>query len=93
MALGVLKYLEERKIMPGRDVGVIGFDDIPFSALPQLGLTTIGQPKSSIGRILYENLLEEIKNREKNLPGISKKILLDPELIVRRTTSDRNQEQ
>lgn len=86
MALGVLQYLEEHGIRPGVDIGVMGFDDIRYSMLPQIQLTTVTQPISSIGRIITSVLLKEISNIEKKIETIPQQILLEPELIPRSTT-------
>lgn len=86
MALGVLQYLEEHGLAPGKDVGVIGFDDIQISHLPQFMLTTIKQPKFGIGKIMTNVLLEEVNNHNKDRQNFPQRIMLDPELIVRETT-------
>jgi LacI family transcriptional regulator, galactose operon repressor len=90
IALGVLQYLEEKGIKAGRDFGVIGFDNISFSHLPQIRLTTIKQPKYSIGRIMTKLLLDEIKNKNEGIQNFPQRILLEPELIVRSTTCNIN---
>ncbi|MBI9101319.1 MAG: LacI family DNA-binding transcriptional regulator [Spirochaetales bacterium] len=86
MALGVLQYMEEQGIKPGEQIGVIGFDNIRIASLPQIQLTTINQPKHSIGRMMLNLLLDEIKNRTENITYYPQRTLLEPELIVRRTT-------
>jgi len=90
IALGVLQYLEEQGIKAGREFGVIGFDNISFSHLPQIRLTTIKQPKYSIGRIMTKLLLDEIKNRDEGIQNFPQRILLEPELIIRNTTCNIN---
>jgi DNA-binding LacI/PurR family transcriptional regulator len=49
LALGVLDALRDRGLRPGRDVSVVGFDDIPEAAAARL--TTIRQPALDKGRI------------------------------------------
>lgn len=87
MALGFLQYLVENGIKPGEEFGVIGFDDINLSHLPQIRLTTITQPKYTIGRIMTKLLLDEIKNYHEGIQNLPQRILLEPELIVRGTTA------
>lgn len=89
IALGVLQCLEERGIKAGREFGLIGFDNISFSHLPQIQLTTIKQPKYSIGKIMTKMVLDEIKSRGKGEKVPPQRILLQPELIVRETTAKR----
>ncbi|MDC7226501.1 MAG: LacI family DNA-binding transcriptional regulator [Spirochaetales bacterium] len=86
IALGVLKYLNEHKIKEGKDIGVIGFDDITVSRLPNIDLTTVKQPKYSIGRIMTNLLLEEVDCINKGLSYYPQRILLEPSLIIRKTT-------
>lgn len=91
IALGVLQYLEEQGIKPGEEFGVIGFDNISFSHLPQIQLTTVKQPKSSIGRIITKLLFEEIKNKKEGIQNSPQRIMLEPELIIRKTTCNIHQ--
>lgn len=86
IALGALQYLDEQGIIPGKQIGVIGFDNIKMAGLPQIELTTIKQPKHSIGRIMVNLLLDEIKNHAENIQHHPQRILLEPELIIRKTT-------
>lgn len=86
MALGVLQYLEENNIVPGEEIGVMGFDDIDLSKLPQFQLSTVKQPKYSIGRIITKLLLDEMKNFSEGIQNYPQRILLEPELVARKTT-------
>lgn len=89
IALGVLQFIAEKGIKPGKDFGVVGFDNIAISHLPQIELTTIKQPKYSIGRIMTNLVLDEIKNQNNGKNSLPQRILLEPELIVRKTTAKR----
>ncbi len=86
IALGVLECLDENKIQVGKEMGVIGFDNIRFSSLRQIHLSTINQPKEGIGRILTNLLLEQIQNEKDNIANPPRRILLEPTLIPRLTT-------
>jgi len=90
MALGILKYLYEAGITPGIDVGVIGFDNIRITELPQISLTTIDQPIYNIGKIITKLLFEEIESVEKGQGIQHQKILVEPELIQRSSTCNRS---
>ena len=83
IALGVLQYCNENGLSVPEDVGVIGFDDISYAALPQIQLTTIHQPKHQLGRLLFETLYKEIKGFEGHEQT---KIRLEPQLVIRKTT-------
>ena len=82
IALGVLQYLMEHNYKVPEDVGVIGFDDITLAGLPQIQLTTISQPRSAIGKNAAEILLQNIDGEELE----NTHIILEPELVVRRST-------
>jgi DNA-binding LacI/PurR family transcriptional regulator len=77
LALGVLDALGQRGLTPGRDVSVVGFDDIPAAA--DAGLTTVRQPVFEKGRLAGQLLLEP-----EAAPGTG--IVLPTELVVRAST-------
>jgi LacI family transcriptional regulator len=83
IALGVLQYAKEFGIEIPRDLGVVGFDNIFYTNLPQIQMTTIHQPKYALGKIVLETLVEEIRSKETR---IIRRITLEPELIIRKTT-------
>jgi DNA-binding LacI/PurR family transcriptional regulator len=73
LALGALEAMRARGLVPGRDLTVIGFDDIP--AAEAAGLTTIRQPIKDKGRAVGRVLLD---------PDMTERqILLPTELVVR----------
>lgn len=84
LALGVIQGARELGLLVPEDVAVVGFDDIPFAAFPEIQLTTICQPKHDMGKIAFDLLLERMTDKES---GIRKKrIILEPELVVRRSS-------
>lgn len=84
LALGVIQALTEKNYRVPEDMAVIGFDDIPFSSLPEVQLTTVAQPKYKMGKIALETLIEKIKTDSKK--EFKEKIVLAPELMIRKTT-------
>lgn len=60
MALGALEALHVRKLMPGRDVSVIGYDGLHFGKHAHPPLTTMAQPQAHAGRRLGDILLSII---------------------------------
>ncbi|GAB6137253.1 LacI family DNA-binding transcriptional regulator [Halanaerobaculum tunisiense] len=84
LALGAIQAIREEGLSVPEDIAIIGFDDISFASLPEIQLTTVAQPKYNMGQIALENLVEQIKDKEEK--NISRRILLDPELIIRRTS-------
>ena len=61
---------------------MIGFNDIEFTSMKGIELTTIGQKKYEMGAVAVKTLVERIEERE---TGPSKEIILEPELIIRKT--------
>ena len=80
-ALGILRAADERHIdIPGH-VSLIGFDNIPSTALPRIELTTIDQPKREIAIQAVDMLRDKIEN---GTQGYVHQILL-PTLVKRGT--------
>ncbi len=76
IALGFMDACRQRGLVPGDDISVAGFDDLPDSA--DANLTTIHQPVRDKGRLAAELLLD---------PGrVNRTIVLPHELIVRSST-------
>jgi DNA-binding LacI/PurR family transcriptional regulator len=73
IALGVLEALAERGLVPGADVAVTGFDDLPEAAVA--GLTTVRQPIQEKGRLMARMVLEP--------DSLPREVTLPSELVVR----------
>ncbi|WP_327581328.1 LacI family transcriptional regulator [Nonomuraea sp. NBC_00507] len=62
MTVGAVECLTEREVpIPGQ-VGVIGFDDIPWARLFRPGLSTVRQPTYELGRAAAQLLADRIDN-------------------------------
>lgn len=60
IAIGALRALQESGIDVPRQVGVVGFDDIPAASLTNPPLTTVMQDTRRAGELLVETLLHQI---------------------------------
>jgi LacI family transcriptional regulator len=60
MAIGVLEELAARGLRPGRDIGVVAFDDAPWTRLVDPPLTVVTQPAYEIGTLAAKLLLARI---------------------------------
>lgn len=60
MAIGALDALAEAGLRPGRDVGVVSFDDAPWAPLVVPPLTVVSQPAYEIGMVAAQLLLARI---------------------------------
>jgi DNA-binding LacI/PurR family transcriptional regulator len=87
-ALITIKAAHESGIRVPRDLSVVGFDDIPFSALCNPGLTTVRQPIDLMGRQAASILLDRIvgaQPAEREGPEIShaNTLIFPPTLVCR----------
>jgi LacI family transcriptional regulator len=80
MALGVMQGVKESGLRIPDNIAIVGFDDITFASFPEIGLTTVRQPKYEMGKLSAEILLDSILNPETKE---HRRYLLEPELIVR----------
>ena len=81
MALGALRAAAEFDRVVPRDLAVVGFDDIELASFTSPPLTTIAQPKSDLGRLAVEWLIEHIADKTRP----ARRELLPTRLIVRGT--------
>jgi len=79
MALGVIHGIKESGLRVPDDIAVVGFDDITLAAFPEIGLTTVRQPKYEMGRLAADILVDLIMTGTL----VPKRHILEPELIVR----------
>lgn len=84
-ALGVMRGFANRGLRIPRDVSIIGFDNIPYSALSLPPLTTIDQHALKMGEIAAHLLIEQIEQPE----SVQYAVWLAPELIVRESVRER----
>lgn len=82
MAYGVIQMAMERGIAVPDELAVAGYDDLAFSGLMPIPLTTIRQPALEIGRTACAKVIEMIKSKT----VVTDDVLFDPELIVRKST-------
>ena len=81
MAFGSMQAIKEKGLRIPEDIGLVGYDDISFSSLMSPSLTTIRLNKQELGIESVKLLLSRINGNRKK----AKKIMLDVELIVRKT--------
>lgn len=63
-ALGVLGALSEAGVEVGRDVSVIGFDDLAFARLSRPPLATVKAPTEEVGSESVRLLIDRIEGRD-----------------------------
>lgn len=79
IALGVMDAIIDHGLRIPADVGVAGFDDMPFASSRLIDLTTVRQPLQRLGSTAVEMLLARLE-RPTRAPA---RIILPHELIVR----------
>jgi LacI family transcriptional regulator len=82
MALGAYQAVMEEGLTVPEEIAIIGFNDIEFTAMKGIELTTIGQKKYEMGALSVESLVDKIEGRRVGPP---REIILKPELIIRKT--------
>lgn len=60
LAIGVMQAADEAGVRIPEDISLMGFDNISFTELPRINLTTIDQPKKLLAEAAVERLLERI---------------------------------
>jgi len=81
MALGAIEEFSHRRLVPGRDLGLIAFDDAPWAQFVNPPMSVIAQPAYDIGVQAGELLLQRLA---RDLPTTDARTLtLSTELIVR----------
>jgi LacI family transcriptional regulator len=83
VAFGVMHGLQKAGLTPGRDISVVGCDDVSDAALWVPPLTTIHNQHIEMGRLAAEMMMRRIED-----PGKPpRRIMLEPRLVVRETTA------
>jgi LacI family transcriptional regulator len=81
VAVGAMHSIKEHNLEVGKDISVIGFDDIELARHVHPALTTIKQDRKRIGQILAETLVKRI-----NRQAVDEIIRIPTELIIRDST-------
>jgi LacI family transcriptional regulator len=76
----VIEALRDLNIEIGKDVALVGFDDLEFYALLTPSITAINQPAPELGRVSARLLLQRIRGE---LTGSSLRTVLPVSLVVR----------
>ena len=79
LAIGVIQAAYEAGVRIPQDLSLMGFDNISFSALPPIDLTTVNQPKQELAVAAMDMLLNRIKKPD----APHTKTILSPSLVLR----------
>lgn len=86
MALGVQKAASILGFRIPEDVALVGYDNIPESEFYRVSLTTIRQGFTKLGKAAMRELDRKIKGEENSETTTSEAILIEPELIIRKSS-------
>jgi DNA-binding LacI/PurR family transcriptional regulator len=64
MAFAVMDVLRGKGLVPGRDISVVGYDDVPLASWAAYDLTTLRQPVNRMVEATVDTLLEQIETPE-----------------------------
>ena len=84
-AIGFLSGLRQHGLQCPRDISIVGFDDLGVAPHYSPPLTTMRQPRETLGRMAAETLLDVIENGADGRETL--RIVLNSELIVRESTA------
>ena len=84
-ALGAIQELKERNISIPDEFCVAGFSNEPFTKFMELSITSVDQSPLEMGRMTARVFLEQVDKT--NTVKIEKKVVLAPELHIRKSSS------
>lgn len=83
VGIGCIEEMEKQNLHCPDDVSVIGFNNMPYLDQFRVPLTTIEIPRARMGEKAAKMILERLKNPDMPLQHI----VLEPRLLVRRSTA------
>lgn len=84
-AIGAMRAFQDAGLRVPEDISVIGFDDIASATFCIPSLTTVRQPLVKMGQIAAQTLLDRVDGNAEYVAEIA----VEPELVVRNSTSAR----
>ncbi|WP_439129021.1 substrate-binding domain-containing protein, partial [Polaribacter sp.] len=88
---GAIAAFNKKGIKIPEQINIVGFSNWFMSSVISPSLTTVNQPGFKMGKKAFKILYKEINDKKKNKNIIYKEVILDTNLIVRKSTkSDLN---
>jgi len=83
MAIGAMNAIQEQGLDVGRDVAVVGFDDVPMAQYLRPPLTSLRQPTWEVGQRVVAMLIKLIRGEALE----EHQVLIPPQLTVRASSN------
>jgi LacI family transcriptional regulator len=83
LALGAEHAALAARLAIPHDIAIVGYDDVAFTSMAFVPLTTVRQPAYALGYRAAHLLLDEVANPDHHHEGL----LFTPELVVRESTT------
>ncbi|MDD1780359.1 LacI family DNA-binding transcriptional regulator [Enterovibrio sp. ZSDZ35] len=81
VAFGVMRAIKDRGLRVGKDIAVIGFDDVPEASDSSPNLSTVSVSARKIGEAAGECVLARMRGDSANI----KSVIFPPQLCIRRS--------
>lgn len=81
-ALGAMDVIDSAGLSIPEDISLFGYDNLSISGLPRIGLTTVGQPRATLGEQAVQLVLERLDEGR----DVVRHIVEPPYLVIRDTT-------
>lgn len=88
VAIGVLSYFNENKILVPEQIKIIGFSNWFMAQVISPKLSTVDQPSFEMGAQSFDLLLEEMICKKESKPYISRIVELETSVIERESTNN-----
>jgi LacI family transcriptional regulator len=85
-ALGAIRALTKGGVKVPDQCSVVGFDDVPLSALSAPSLTTVRQPLEAMGNLAVNMVMEGINAGIEKRDWTATQQKMNPELVIRDST-------
>jgi LacI family transcriptional regulator len=86
-AMGALLALKERNVQIPAEIAVVGFANEPYASVLEPPLSSVDQHSKEIGQAAARLIFDEIN--QKSGTFISKRIMLTPDLIIRKSSQKK----
>jgi DNA-binding LacI/PurR family transcriptional regulator len=81
-ALGAMEVIDDAGLRIPDDISLVGFDNLTMAGLHRIALTTVGQPRTDLGKEAVHLVLERLDENRQS----ARHIIVAPTLVVRSTT-------